>query len=192
LCLPGATALDKKSRKKFEAEQLARLGAKAETRPRMAASIGHGMAKKQAQRAERALQEGIAGAACGGSAGAALYVQKTAVYVADLLAECVQGLQNVCTLRPASPLPPACPPQPRHRLTNPCAFPPPHHSSRPAAGMVQLKGMGKRKRREKEKERKKERGLMEDGGAFKPGILRVKAPPVSGGGRGGGKGGKRR
>lgn len=61
---PGATALDKKSRKKFEAEQLARLGAKAEARPRMAASIGHGMAKKQAQRAERALQEGIAGAAC--------------------------------------------------------------------------------------------------------------------------------
>ena len=57
----GATALDKKSRKKFEAEQLARLGAKAESRPRMAASIGHGMAKKQAQRAERALQEGIAG-----------------------------------------------------------------------------------------------------------------------------------
>lgn len=61
-CLPtGATALDKKSRKKFEMEQLARLGAKAESRPRMAASIGHGMAKKQAQRAERALQEGIAG-----------------------------------------------------------------------------------------------------------------------------------
>lgn len=56
--------------------------------------------------------------------------------------------------------------------------------------MVQVKGLGKRKRREKEKERRKDRGLMEDGGAFRPGILRVKAPPASGGG--GGKGGKRR
>lgn len=54
--------------------------------------------------------------------------------------------------------------------------------------MVQLKGMGKRKRRGKEKERKKDRGLMEDGGAFRPGVLRVKAPPASAGG----KGGKRR
>ena len=62
LAPPGATALDKKSRKKFEAERLAQIGAKAESKPRMAASIGHGMAKKQAQRAERALQEGIAGA----------------------------------------------------------------------------------------------------------------------------------
>ncbi len=58
---PGATALDKKARKKFEAEQLARIGAKAAARPRIPASIGVGMAKKQAQRDQRALEEGIAG-----------------------------------------------------------------------------------------------------------------------------------
>ena len=81
-----------------------------------------------------------------------------------------------------------------HYLPKHCGFTPllPPGLPRSAAGMVQLKGMGKRKRREKEQERRKDRGLMEDGGAFKPGILRVKAPPVSGGGRGGGKGGKRR
>lgn len=68
---PGATALDKKARKKFEAEQLARIGAKVAARPRIPASIGVGMAKKQAQRDQRALEEGIAGATgCAGRAGA--------------------------------------------------------------------------------------------------------------------------
>ena len=37
------------------------MGARAEARPRVPANIGLGMAKKQAQRDERALQEGIAG-----------------------------------------------------------------------------------------------------------------------------------
>ncbi|EFN59683.1 hypothetical protein CHLNCDRAFT_133205 [Chlorella variabilis] len=111
--LYGASALDRKSKKKFEAEMLAKLGAKAAARPRIPASIGHGMARKQAQRDERALLEGI------------------------------------------------------------------------AAGMIQQKGMGKKKRREKGK--KVDRGLMEDGGAFRPGILRVKPLPGSGGGTAGGK-----
>lgn len=57
----GASALDKKSKKAFEADQLARVGAKAAARPRVPANIGYGMAKKAAQREERALQEGIAG-----------------------------------------------------------------------------------------------------------------------------------
>ena len=59
----GATALDRKAKKKFDAEQLARMGARAEARPRVPANIGLGMARKQAQRDERALQEGIAGGA---------------------------------------------------------------------------------------------------------------------------------
>ncbi|KAL4444596.1 hypothetical protein ABPG77_002413 [Micractinium sp. CCAP 211/92] len=107
--LLGATALDKKARKKFEAEQLARIGAKAAARPRIPASIGVGMAKKQAQRDQRALEEGI------------------------------------------------------------------------AAGMIQQKGMGKKKRREKA--RQLDRGLNEDRGAFKPGVLRVMPPPAAGGKR---------
>lgn len=65
-CLParptGASALDKKAKKAFEAQQLQKLGAKADARPRIPASIGFGMARKAAQRADRALQEGIAGA----------------------------------------------------------------------------------------------------------------------------------
>jgi hypothetical protein len=51
-----------------------------------------------------------------------------------------------------------------------------------AAGMIKQKGMGKKKRREKAKGL--DRGLMEDGGAFRPGILRVKPPPSLGGGSG--------
>ncbi|PSC74910.1 hypothetical protein C2E20_1892 [Micractinium conductrix] len=114
----GASALDKKSRKAFEAERLARLGAKAEARPRIPASIGLGMAKKQAQREARALEEGI------------------------------------------------------------------------AAGMIQQKGLGKKKRREKAGQM--DRGLNEDRGSFRPGIMRVKSPAAGrgGGGRGGrGRGG---
>jgi hypothetical protein len=48
--------------------------------------------------------------------------------------------------------------------------------------MIKQKGMGKKKRREKAKGL--DRGLMEDGGAFRPGILRVKPPPSLGGGSG--------
>ena len=58
--------------------------------------------------------------------------------------------------------------------------------------MIQAKGMGTKKRRETSKGL--DRGLMEDGGAFRPGILRVKgaaAAPSSGAG-GKGKGDKRR
>lgn len=75
--------------------------------------------------------------------------------------------------------------------SSPCAPALHAHPAPPcAAGMIQAKGLGKKKRREKEKARKAgDRGLMEDGGAFRPGIMRVKAPS-SGGGGGGGKGGK--
>jgi len=50
--------------------------------------------------------------------------------------------------------------------------------------MIQQKGLGKKKRREKAKQM--DRGLNEDRGAFRPGILRVKPPPAaaSGGGKG--------
>ncbi|KAI3429512.1 hypothetical protein D9Q98_005601 [Chlorella vulgaris] len=112
----GASALDRKAKKKFEAEQLERMGAKAAARPRVPASIAIGMAKKQAQRDDRALQEGI------------------------------------------------------------------------AAGMIQAKGLGKKKRREKS--RQLDKGLNEDGGAFRSGVLRVKAPPPQRKSSGGG--GKRR
>ncbi len=56
--------------------------------------------------------------------------------------------------------------------------------------MIQQKGMGKKKRREKSKQLDK--GLMEDGGAFRPGMLRVKPPPGLGGKPLRGTGGKRR
>lgn len=42
--------------------------------------------------------------------------------------------------------------------------------------MIQQKGLGKKKRREKA--RQLDRGLNEDRGAFKPGVLRVK-PPIA-------------
>lgn len=59
--------------------------------------------------------------------------------------------------------------------------------------MIKAKGLGKKKRREKEKERRAEdRGLMEDGGAFRPGILRVKSGGRGRGGRGGGGRGRGR
>jgi hypothetical protein len=48
--------------------------------------------------------------------------------------------------------------------------------------MIKQKGLGKKKRREKEQARKGDRGLMEDGGAFRPGIMRVR--PLSGPGTG--------
>jgi hypothetical protein len=39
----GAAALDKKSKKQFEAKELAKLGARPEKAPRMPASVGKGM-----------------------------------------------------------------------------------------------------------------------------------------------------
>ena len=57
-----------------------------------------------------------------------------------------------------------------------------------AAGMVKVKGMGKKKR--DEKQAGLDRGLMEDRGAYKNGVLKVgKGKPSSShrGGRGGGK-----
>uniref|UniRef100_A0A1D1ZVH6 Uncharacterized protein n=1 Tax=Auxenochlorella protothecoides TaxID=3075 RepID=A0A1D1ZVH6_AUXPR len=56
----GATGLDKKARKQYEAVSLVRLGAKAEKGPRIPASIGIGMARKRAQREARATEEAIA------------------------------------------------------------------------------------------------------------------------------------
>lgn len=47
--------------------------------------------------------------------------------------------------------------------------------------MIQQKGLGKKKRRERA--RQLDRGLNEDGGAFRPGVLRVKPPPSAGGKR---------
>ncbi|GIL73017.1 hypothetical protein Vretimale_4653 [Volvox reticuliferus] len=55
----AAGALDKKSAKLYKARMLARLGAKADTAPRTAASIGKGMAKTAAKRQARALEEAI-------------------------------------------------------------------------------------------------------------------------------------
>ena len=52
--------MDKKQRKKWHAQLMERLGAKAEKAPRCSANIGQGMAKKQAQRAARALQAAVA------------------------------------------------------------------------------------------------------------------------------------
>ena len=86
---------------------------------------------------------------------------------------------------------PHCPPPPSTGL--PARLPGLHAPLRSAAGMIQAKGMGKKKRREKSKGL--DRGLMEDGGAFRPGLLRVKgsaAAAASSGGGGKGKGGKRR
>lgn len=57
------------------------------------------------------------------------------------------------------------------------------------AGMVKRKGLGKKKREEKRKSL--DRGLMEDGGAFRNGMLRVKQRGGSGASSSGG-GGKRR
>lgn len=42
------------------------------------------------------------------------------------------------------------------------------------AGMLKRKGLGKKKR--EEKRRSLDRGLMEDRGAFKGGVLKLKAP----------------
>jgi hypothetical protein len=71
-----------------------------------------------------------------------------------------------------------------------------------ASGMIQVKGMGKKKRAEKKAGL--DRGLNEDGGAFRNGVLKIgkissgrggsaagAARGGSSGGRGGGRGGKR-
>ena len=52
--------MDKKQHKKWQAQLLERLGAKAEKAPRTSAKIGRGMAKKRAQRDARAFQEAVA------------------------------------------------------------------------------------------------------------------------------------
>ena len=60
-----------------------------------------------------------------------------------------------------------------------------------ASGRVQKKGMGKKKRAEKKAGL--DRGLNEDGGAFRNGVLKVGKIGGTGGGRGGGaSGGKGR
>eukprot|EP00798_Chlamydomonas_sp_ICE-L_P003993 gene3993-14073_t len=56
----GASELDKKEKKKWQATMLQRIGAKAEKGPRMGSKIGMGIAKKRLEREEKALQEAIA------------------------------------------------------------------------------------------------------------------------------------
>lgn len=58
-----------------------------------------------------------------------------------------------------------------------------------AAGMVRVKGSGKKKRAEKRAGLDK--GLMEDGGAYRGGVLKVARSGGAGGKRGGGSGGRR-
>ncbi|KAG2499871.1 hypothetical protein HYH03_002162 [Edaphochlamys debaryana] len=55
----AAASLDKKSAKAYKARMLARLGAKADARPRIPSSIGFGMAKMAAKREAKALEEAI-------------------------------------------------------------------------------------------------------------------------------------
>ncbi|KXZ56751.1 hypothetical protein GPECTOR_1g677 [Gonium pectorale] len=55
----AVVALDKKSAKQAKARMLARVGAKADTAPRTALSIGKGMAKMASKRQARALEEAI-------------------------------------------------------------------------------------------------------------------------------------
>jgi ribonuclease Z len=56
-----------------------------------------------------------------------------------------------------------------------------------ASGMVQVKGMGKKKRAEKKAGL--DRGLNEDGGAFRNGVLKIRGKVGGGSGRGGGSSG---
>lgn len=50
-----------------------------------------------------------------------------------------------------------------------------------AAGMLSRKGLGKQKKRtEAQQRRKADRGLMEDGGSFRKGMLRVAPPGAKG------------
>lgn len=97
----GASALDKNSKKVFNATMLAKIGVRAEKRPMMPLSIGLGLAKKKAERRGRAQEEAI------------------------------------------------------------------------ASGMVQQKGLGKKKRREKSALLRKQGRLLEDGGAFRGGVMKV-------------------
>ncbi|KAG2442548.1 hypothetical protein HXX76_002634 [Chlamydomonas incerta] len=55
----AAASLDKKAAKQYKARMLARVGAKADTAPRTALSIGKGMAQVAAKRQARALEEAI-------------------------------------------------------------------------------------------------------------------------------------
>ncbi|DBB04617.1 hypothetical protein WJX77_008660 [Trebouxia sp. C0004] len=93
----GAQALDRKQRKQFDAWQLQTVGAVPQKPGRVSAAIGKGIAKKQAERQQKAKEEAI------------------------------------------------------------------------ASGMLTLKGSGKQKRRSDT-----DKGLAEDGGLFKGGMLRVK------------------
>ena len=52
--------MDKKSKARFEQDRLLELGAKKQKGVRISARIGHGMARKSAQREQRALEEAIA------------------------------------------------------------------------------------------------------------------------------------
>lgn len=56
----GATGLDKKAKARFEQDRLLELGAKKQKGVKISARIGHGMAKKSAQREQRALDQAIA------------------------------------------------------------------------------------------------------------------------------------
>lgn len=101
----GATGLDKAAKKKIDAERLKSLNARPEARQAMSARMGLGMARKQAERDKKELQQAI------------------------------------------------------------------------DTGMVQSKGLGKKKRRLKDQERRSNLGLVEDGGAFRKGVLDLNKLP---------------
>lgn len=56
----GATGLDKKAKARFEQKRLLELGAKKQKGVKISARIGHGMAKKSAQREKKVLEEALA------------------------------------------------------------------------------------------------------------------------------------
>ncbi len=111
----GATGLDKRTRKVFEAQRLKAVGAAAEKSPRTPASIGLGMAKKQKQREVRAVEAAI------------------------------------------------------------------------ETGMTTRKDVAKARRRQQERAggEKRDRGLLEDGGGLRNGVLRVRKAPGGGKRKGG-------
>lgn len=108
--LYGASALEKKEKKAFDARMLKQLGAAAAKAPRVAACIGKGMAKKSKERDAAALEAAI------------------------------------------------------------------------ETGMMERKGLGKKRARDKLAAAGGiDRGLNEDQGAYRNGVLRVRKPPSKGG-----------
>lgn len=149
----GATGLDKKARKQFEAGSLARLGAKAEKGPRIPASIGIGegghCAEGPGHRASRNAALHLRGAVPVHPA----WVLRTSpgTYLTR------SGMARKRAQREA-------------RATEEAI----------AAGMVSVRDLAKKRRRESSAARPRDQGLREDGGSFRAGVMRVaKAPSPS-------------